>query len=142
MRRNIVYIMAIALVLWCNATTYSQEIAVNSGNPIESISVGELRDIYFGRKVFWKGAENPVRIHPVFNQGKDARNSFFRLIKASEIEYKKNWIRLTLSGRSDPPAGAGSDEEVLRFVRENRYGVGFVVSFKETGGVKTIKVAE
>ena len=141
MRIGMIYILTMILSLLLVSSGYSQDIVVNKDLPVDSITIEELRSIYFGKKMFWKTPYGDVRIHAIFNR-EEVRNIFFELINASEIGYKKNWIRLTLSGKTSPPQGVKNDDEVFKSVAQQKGGIGFVSRWQNTEGVKIIRLVE
>ncbi len=121
--------------------SFSQIIIVNKNSPRDSITTEELKDIFMGKKLFYGDFKKPIKIHPVYYGEKELKDKMFSLINTSEINFKKNWIRLTLTGKAKPPIIFDTEAEVIDYVAENDGGIGIIDALKvENKNIKIIKI--
>ncbi len=117
----------------------SQDIIVNRLNPVDTVTIYELKDIYLSKKQFWSHGVERRSIKLVVNHG-DIKYSFFDMIQTHEVDFKRHWYKLIYSGIADSPKGVQNDNEVIRFVSENVGAIGFVTPGVSGEGVKKIRV--
>jgi hypothetical protein len=79
-------------------------VVVNSGNPIATLAIGELRKIFAGEKRTWPGGR-PIQII-VRVPGTHERLALMKLLGMSEGEYKRYWTLEVARGdvNSEPAA--------------------------------------
>lgn len=119
------YLFAILFISGYTTLSYGQDIVVHKDNPVESITVRDLKDIYFGRKNFWSATNSSGKINPVYNHG-NIKRDFLKMLNSSESDFRRHWYKLTYAGLADPPKGAQDDAEVIKRVSQEKGGIGFV----------------
>jgi ABC-type phosphate transport system substrate-binding protein len=120
------------------SSTNSFQIIVNTENPIQSIDRKPLADMFLKRTTRWSDelVIQPVDLEPE----SEVREEFSqKILKRKATAVRSYWQRLLFSGRNIPPPEYKTDEEVIRFVSENRSAIGYVSSSATIrGGVKTV----
>lgn len=74
-------------------------VVVNTGNPVTSLSLGDLRRIFAGTKHSWPGGQ-AVRL-VTRGPGCSERMALLKLMAMSEIEYKQYWTAQVFRGEAD-----------------------------------------
>lgn len=115
-------------------------VIVNAGNPVSSVSGGQLSGLFLKKVTHWEGGlpAQPVDLSP----DSPVRSSFSQQIhhKATPA-VKAYWQQMIFSGREVPPPEKTSAKDVVAFVSANRGGVGYVPAGTPLGeGVKTLDV--
>lgn len=134
-----IYVFSLLIVSGIISYGYGQTIIVHKDNPVNTITVKDLNDIYFGKKSFWNIPSGPVKIQPVINNG-EVKYKFFLMINAYPWDFQKHWFKMIYSGVADSPKTAKSDAEVLQHVTNNQGAIGFVTDGIIDSNVKIIKV--
>jgi ABC-type phosphate transport system substrate-binding protein len=114
-------------------------VIVNSANSINSASKSDVSK-WFQKKVT-KWADGST-IEPV-DQGADSavREEFSEVVHGKGVSaIKSYWQKRIFSGKGVPPAEAGSDAEVIAFVKSNSGAVGYVSASADLSGVKVVQL--
>jgi ABC-type phosphate transport system substrate-binding protein len=115
-------------------------VIVNPLNPVESISLAELRTIFAGEKQNWK------RNFPVFAmvrapQSHERDVLLGRVLKMTDSEYKQYWVKKVYSGEAHrEPLMLMSNGMQLEAVRSDRGSIALISMQDVHQGVKVIKV--
>lgn len=140
-RRAILSVLALALAaLPVTAQEGGFQVVVSSSNPSSSIAKAQVGRLFLKKTTKW---DHGLKVMPI-DQAADrtVRRAFSRQIHGKEVgSVKSYWQKLIFSGRGTPPPEAGSDREVLDFVRRNSGAVGYVSSGTSLGsGIKALRV--
>ena len=145
--KKIMIISLILILLFC-LNLYGQEnskfkIIVNKDNPVESITLDELKRIFLKKQTKW---ENGDKIYPVdLNESSKTREYFTENIHGKRISsIKAYWQKQIFTGRGVPPPEKSSEKEVLEYVEKNEGAIGYIRSTKSTNkyDVKTISIGD
>jgi len=141
-------VLALLLVACCAFTQQKdkqkeedQEVAVivNPANPVEAISLADLRKIFAGEKQSW-GAR-PISL---FVRGPGARERevlLNRVLKMNESEYQQYWVRKVYSGESPrQPLALLSNGMQLEAIRAEKGAIALISVLDIHQGVKVLKV--
>ena len=115
-------------------------VIVNPANPVEALSLAELRKIFAGEKQSW-GSPGPISI---FVRGPGARERevlLSRVLKMNESEYQQHWVRKVYSGEAPrQPLALLSNGMQLEAIRAEKGAIA-LIAFKDIHqGVKMIKI--
>jgi ABC-type phosphate transport system substrate-binding protein len=115
-------------------------IIVNANNPVNNLTMAELRKIYLGDKQYWKG-NFPVLLL-MRSQGAREREVVLRVIfQMSEEAYTKHWVAKVMRAEaSDPPAALFSHGMMQEGVKGNLGAIGYVNSNDVRSGVKVVHI--
>lgn len=147
--RRISYgVMALLLVSCCAFTQLKekpreedQEVAVivNPSNPVEAISLADLRKIFAGEKQSWGG--RPISL---FVRGPGARERdvlLNRVLKMNESEYQQYWVKKVYSGEAPrQPLALLSNGMQLEAIRAEKGAIALISVQDIHPGVKVLKV--
>ncbi len=149
-RNHLVRFIAMALLfLVCCAfagqnkpTDEGVEVAVivNPANPIDALSLADLRKIFAGEKQSW-GPPGPISL---FVRGPGARERevlLGRVLKMNESEYEQYWLRKIYSGEATrPPLALLSNGMQLEAIRAEKGAIALISVQDVHQGVKVIKI--
>lgn len=118
-------------------------VIVNSANPVDNLSVGELKKLFLGDKSHWDTgkAVAPVMVGP----GAPERAAFLKIVCGmSDADLSKYFLQAAFTGKSvTPPKDVSSAGDVKSVVAGSPGAIGFVKAsdFAAGGsGVKAVKV--
>ncbi len=129
------FIVAVALP---NAYAADFALIVNQSNPENSISRGDAKSIFLGKKSTWP---NGVAIKPVLQKKAAIHKGFTKAITGkSSKQYANFWRKATFTGTGVSPKSLSSDAEVVTFVAANAGAIGYVSPAAAGDSVKTLQV--
>jgi ABC-type phosphate transport system substrate-binding protein len=102
-------------------------VIVNQDNPVENLSLAELRDILSGQRTYWS-ARRPVSLILMPGRGTAERRTVLNVVLAmNEASYKKHWLgRVFRAEAARAPITADSPDGVARAVARTRGALGLV----------------
>lgn len=114
-------------------------VIVNRKNPVLSLSVEGVAQIFLKRVVSW---DDGSEILPVDIRSPSAvRNHFTRQIHGKRVPAIKGyWQKQIFTGRGVPPPEKRSDDDVVAFVKSKRGAIGYVSGRAQLDGVKIVKI--
>lgn len=110
-------------------------IIVNSNNPVADISFKDIKNIYRLKKLNWSGG---IAIKPVnLKANNELRNEFSeKFLNKSSKEMESYYLKRALSGKGQPPKTFATEDEVIRYVSEDKGAIAYVS--KKDSSVKSI----
>lgn len=135
---------ALGLTLWLSpgfAVSQKSDIAVvvNSNNPVNAVSLSDLRKIFAGEKRSWPGG-TPIKLI-VRTPGCRERESLLQLLGMSESEYKHYWTTQVLRGEAiSEPVAVFSNGFQNEAVKAMPGGIALIEYRDARSGVKVLKV--
>ena len=129
--------IVVILLFMVSTISYAEEIAIiaNKAYPANHISLTTLKDIYLGEKT----TEGGIRIKPYDQKSSMIRKKFLiKVIDTGEDGYNAYWIKKVFQEGGVPPIKKSSPDEVIRAIREEAGGIGYV--WRNEGDVLGIKV--
>jgi ABC-type phosphate transport system substrate-binding protein len=116
------------------------QLVVSSANPSSAIAKAQVARLFLKKSTTWDHGLKVVPIDRTANS--TVRAAFSRQIHGKEVSFIRNyWQKLIFTGRGTPPPEAGSDREVLDFIRRNSGAIGYVASGTSLGsGIKALRV--
>ena len=102
-------------------------VIVNQDNPVENLSLAELRDILSGQRTYWS-AGRPVSLILMPGPGTAERRTVLSVVLGmNEASYKKHWVgRVFRAESASAPTTADSPDVVARAVARIRGAIGLV----------------
>jgi phosphate transport system substrate-binding protein len=140
-------VVALLLAVCCAFTQQKQKeeetevaVIVNPANPVEAISLADLRKIFAGEKQSW-GSPGPISL---FVRGPGARERevlLSRVLKMNESEYQQHWVRKVYSGEAPrQPLALLSNGMQLEAIRAEKGAIALISVQDIHQGVKVVKV--
>jgi len=113
---------------------------VNLSNPVNNLTLADLRKIYFGDRQYWKG--NLPVILLMRSPGSHEREVVLRVVfEMTEERYTKYWVAKVMRAEvSDPPASLYSFGILQEGVRGNPGAIGCVNVSDVRPGVKVLRI--
>lgn len=106
----------------------AEEIAVvvNINNTVKSLTSREVSDIFLARrKIFPSSGEVVFVVEQP--QNSKLREEFFRLLNRMKLnQVNAYWARLQFSGDVQPPKALSNSQSVIKFIKNNRYAIGYI----------------
>jgi ABC-type phosphate transport system substrate-binding protein len=118
----------------------SVAIIVNPGNPVESISLAQLRNIYLGTQLFWKDGTQVV---PVVRapSARERDVLLHRVLHMSDLRFQQHWRKQRLAHKpGHEPIAVVSNGMQLEMVGKESGGIALVAVSDIHAGVKVLKV--
>lgn len=120
-------------------------VIVNSANPVENLSVGELKKLFLSDRSRW---DTGKAVAPVLvAAGSPERSAFLKIVCGmNDADFGKYFLQAAFTGKSaTPPKEVGSAASVKSFVASSPGAIGFVKAGDfhgdgSDGGVKAVKV--
>lgn len=132
-------VCALALTLLWGGAAWAEDIvvAVNARAPVDSLTVGQVRDIYTGETTLW--GNTPIQAIG-YRDSEPLQVLFLdRVVGTSLKDYNMYWMRRVFQEGGIRPVKAESTGDALDRVAASRGGIGF---FRpgDVSGVSGIKV--
>jgi len=118
------------------------KVVVSAANPSDTLSTEALSRIFLKKLRTWSNGE-PA--DPVDLESKSpVRESFSKAVHGRSVSaIKSYWQKMIFSGRDVPPAEKANDEEVLAYVSQTQWAIGYVSAAAKIGqGVKVVQIVE
>lgn len=113
-------------------------VIVNKDNPVNNLSMAELREILLGNRPYWKGSQKIVLLLP---NGGSGREGTLRLLDMNESSYKNNWLEKISAGEAGTaPAAVPSSGIALSLVAETLGAIAVVPLADVRDSVKVVKI--
>ncbi|GAB2916490.1 phosphate ABC transporter substrate-binding protein [Rheinheimera gaetbuli] len=125
--------LTIVVALACMAcfSAMAQVVIVVNPGMTEVVSTDEVARIYTGRS---------SALVPVNLKDADAKRAVFdeKAVGRSSAQLKAYWSKLVFTGKGNPPQEVASDADVIAFISNNEYGIGYIDAANVTDKVKVI----
>lgn len=145
-RRQRVLTCCIFVGFWLASWSWAQDVqyklVVHAENPTTEIDAATVARMFIKKLKRW---DDDVEVMPVDQERtSDVRQAFSQAIHGKSVNaIKSYWQRMIFSGRNVPPEEYATDDLVIKFVSQNRGGIGYVASTTALpAGVKELKVKE
>jgi phosphate transport system substrate-binding protein len=115
-------------------------IVVNRSNPMNEVSLSDLRKIYRGQRTRWSNGRRVTIV--MRDPGTPEREAILRsLYGLDEEEYRRGFLQAIFTGEaSDAPKMLATPNGVLRFVFNVPGAIGYVRASEVDASVKTLRV--
>lgn len=137
--RNIIkrLLYVILFIFFTNVSTAQIAIVVNKNNPIDDISIAELKRIYLAKKTVFSLGNNIV-----LAEYADLKEEFYDiLLDWSLIKYKRHWMKLIFSGESyGAPKEFDRTDNLKEFISKNVNAIAFIALSDADDNVKILTV--
>jgi len=111
---------------------------VNKGNPLNDLSVAELRKILLGERTVWKGSRKIILLLPTV--GSVERQMALRLVAMDESNYKQYWQEKASGGDGTVAPTASASGFAVNVVAETNDAIAVVPLADVKGSVKILRV--
>jgi len=116
-------------------------VIVNKANPIESLTKTELNDIFLKKELRWKSGEKIQPVNIVYSS--ELREIFTRSIHQKTVnQIRSFWQQSIYSGKQVQPIELTTETQMMAFVRDHIYSIGYVSSGATLLGAKKITIRD
>jgi ABC-type phosphate transport system substrate-binding protein len=139
---GIAFAVVVALPPTAEAGGDAVVVIVNASNPVDNLSVAELKKIFLSDRSKWDTGKS---VAPVMTTaGSAERTAFLKIVCGmSDADFGKYFMQAAFTGKSaTPPKEVGSARDVKGVVAASPGAIGFVPSgeFHEDSGIRAVKV--
>jgi hypothetical protein len=114
-------------------------VIVNKDNPLNDLSIAELRRILLGERTTWSGSKKIVLLLPMV--GSAERQTALRLVAMDESSYKSHWAEKSGNGESGAaPIAAPASGIAVNLVAETQDAIAVVPLGDVKGTVKILRI--
>jgi len=111
-------------------------VIVNKSNPVNDLSMAELRKILLGERTVWRGSRKVILLLPTV--GSPERQTALRLVSMDESNYKQHWLDKTSEGSAAPAASASGF--AVNLVADTEDAIAVVPLADVKGSVKLLRI--
>jgi ABC-type phosphate transport system substrate-binding protein len=115
-------------------------VIVNKSNPVQSMTMLQLRKIVLGQEPNWPGGKKIAVLMPT--PGKPERDGTLRIVCGmNETDFSLHFLRATFSpDAGDPPKSIGSGTQLRALVAGTANAVGFIKTSDLDASVKIVMI--
>jgi phosphate transport system substrate-binding protein len=115
-------------------------IVVNKNNPLNEMSLGDLRRVFRGQRSRWSNGRRVTLV--MRDAGAREREAILQSVYGvAEAEYKRTYMQAVFSGETaDAPKTLASTNGVLRFVYNVPGAIGYVRARDADSSVKMLRI--
>lgn len=131
-------LFACALVLMAIPANSGQPALVicNSSVPHDSLSSGDIQQIFLGRKTRW--ADDQKISFVLLKEGEIHAEFLKTYLSRTPSQYQAFWRKMVFTGQSGLPPSFSTPEEVLNYVAGTPGAIGYVPAGLSHKGVKVV----
>ena len=121
-------------------TAFAADVVIvcNKNVPEDSLSKGEVKNIFLGKKTRWR---NDEKIIFVISEASEAHKTFLKeYIGKNAFQYANYWKKQVFTGKGKPPKSFGTEESLLDYVSDTEGAIGYLPSEAPGNTVKTIPI--
>ncbi len=141
-------IAAFAVCLWMVATPTAWAgdealvVIVNSSNPVDTVSLGDLKKLFLSDKSRWDTGKSVATV--MLAPGAPERVAFLKIVcHMSDAEFAKYFVQAAFTGKDvSPPKEVGSAAAVKSSVGSSPGAIGFVKASEASAGDSTVKAVK
>ena len=112
-------------------------VIANAANPEASVSVGEAKKIFLGKRTSFPGGAWAAPVDQV--EASTTRDTFYKKAAGKDAaQMKAYWSKMIFSGKATPPEAVADDAAVKAWVAGNKDGIGYVDSGAVDATVKVL----
>jgi len=120
-------------------------VIVNSSNPVDNLSLGELKKLFLSDRDLWDTGKSVAPVMVV--SGAPERTAFLKIVCGMrDADFSKYFLQAAFTGKSaTPPKEVSSTAALKSFVASSPGAIGFVKAQDfhgdgSDGGVKSVKI--
>ena len=141
-RMSVVLVATALLGLGAGSRPEADDVAVivNKSNPIQSMTMVQLRKIVLGQEAKWPGGKKIAVL--MATPGKPERDGTLRIVCGmNETDFTLHFLHASFSTDSgDPPMSIGSGAQLRALVAGTTNAVGFIKTSDLDGSVKIVMI--
>lgn len=134
--------LLLLIIPWLLGSAHAQDMAklvvvVNAASGVDALTREQVINIFLGR---FRQLPTGMAALPVDQPAEQPlRADFYRqLVNKSPAEIRAYWARLVFSGKTAPPQGAKTQDEVLQWLAERPGAIGYLRADQLTPQLKVV----
>jgi hypothetical protein len=113
-------------------------VVVNKSNPVNDLTVAELRRILLGERTYWKGSRKIILLLPTV--GTPERQTALRVVSMDESNYRQYWQDKASGGEGNVAPTASASGFAINVVAETEDAIAVVPLADVKGSVKVLRI--
>jgi ABC-type phosphate transport system substrate-binding protein len=128
---------ACALCLASNAVRADIVVIVSAGNPLTTLSVAQVSDIFLGKVSTFPSGIRAIPLDQ--DEGAQVRDAFYlKTTGKSPAQIYSYWSKIIFTGKAQAPKEVGDDGAVRKLVAKNTNMVGYIDKGMADSSVKIV----
>ncbi len=128
--KRLIKLLTIPIILFINEIYGQVFVVVNSQNPINNITISQLKEYYLGEKEYWDvdGFENSTITLTDYTTDNELTQKFYKTILGiSQSTLRLVWMGKMLNGEiRNFPINKSNQLEIIKVISQNPYAIGFI----------------
>ncbi len=143
MIKKSMFLMIFAVVLLFNFTNcklFAEDVVVivHKDSSINEVSSGDLKKAFLGKK---KKIASDEKLTVTTLKSGEAHESFLKsYVKKSPSQFSTFWKQAIFTGQGLPPKSFDSEEDLVKFVSENKGAIGYIKVSTPHDSVKVVTI--
>lgn len=113
-------------------------VVVNKSNPLNDLTVADLRRILLGERMYWKGSRKIIVLLPTV--GTPERQTALRVVSMDESNYKQHWQDKASGGEGGVAPTASTSGFAVNVVADSEDAIAVVPLADVKGSVKILRI--
>lgn len=113
-------------------------VVVNKSNPLNDLTVAELRRILLGERMYWKGSRKIIVLLPTV--GSPERQTTLRVVSMDESNYKQHWQEQMSGGNGSIAKTASASGFAVNVVVDSEDAIAVVPLSDVKSSVKVLRI--
>jgi ABC-type phosphate transport system substrate-binding protein len=134
-------LVSFAVLIFAESYAMASDVVIvgNKNLSTETISKETLQRIFLGQQTDW---EDGTKIKFAILKTDQNDDIFLReYLYYTSTRFVRHWRSQVFSGKGEMPPNLKSDEEMLKFIQDDKGAIGFVTAGTDTSAVKVLTVS-
>ena len=140
-KRFFIMLVSFAVLIFAESYAMASDVVIvgNKNLSTETISKETLQRIFLGQQTDW---EDGTKIKFAILKTDQNDDIFLReYLYYTSTRFVRHWRSQVFSGKGEMPPNLKSDEEMLKFIQDDKGAIGFVTAGADTSAVKVLTVS-
>ena len=140
-KRFFIMLVSFAVLIFAESYAMASDVVIvgNKNLSTETISKETLQRIFLGQQTNW---EDGTKIKFAILKTDQNDDIFLReYLYYTSTRFVRHWRSQVFSGKGEMPPNLKSDEEMLKFIQDDKGAIGFVTAGTDTSAVKVLTVS-
>jgi len=141
-KRFFIMLVSFAVLIFAESYAMASDVVIvgNKNLSTETISKETLQRIFLGQQTDW---EDGTKIKFAILKTEQNDDIFLReYLYYTSTRFVRHWRSQVFSGKGEMPPNLKSDEEMLKFIQDDKGAIGFVTAGADTSAVKVLTVSK
>ncbi len=141
-KRFFIMLVSFAVLIFAESYAMASDVVIvgNKNLSTKTISKETLQRIFLGQQTDW---EDGTKIKFAILKTDQNDDIFLReYLYYTSTRFVRHWRSQVFSGKGEMPPNLKSDEEMLKFIQDDKGAIGFVTAGADTSAVKVLTVSK